>query len=127
MTDIQAAIGREQLKQFKDFKKKRDLIFSTYKSSGLDLLDSDDDKYTPIRYRAVLKTKQPIKLINQLNNNGIKSIVPIEKDELLGKPENYINAKELSENTVSIPIYPSLDLGGVNKICDTVSRFEGIA
>ena len=127
MTDIQAAIGREQLKQFKKFREKRELIFLTYKSAGLKLLDAEDDKHTPIRYRAVLKTGKPNEIIEQLNNENIRAIIPIEKDELLGEPNNYINAEKLSENTVSIPIYPSLDMGVVNKICETVSRFEGIA
>ena len=124
MTDIQAAIGREQLKQFKDFRAKRDLIFSIYKSSGIDILDSDDDKYTPIRYRAVLKTNSQNKIIDQLKENGIGSIVPIEKDELLDNPDNYVNAMNLSESTISLPIYPSLDMRDANKIHDIVAQLE---
>jgi perosamine synthetase len=124
MTDIQAAIGREQLKQFKDFRAKRDLIFSIYKSSGIDIIDSDDDKYTPIRYRAVLKTNYQNKIIDQLKENGIGSIVPIEKDELLDNPDNYVNAMSLSESTISLPIYPSLDMRDANKIHDIVAQVE---
>jgi len=124
MTDIQAAIGREQLKQFKDFKEKRDSIFLAYKSAGLELLDGDDDKHTPVRYRAVLKTGQPNEIIKQLNNHKIKAIIPIEKDELLNNPDNYINAKKLSENTVSLPIYPNLDVNVINKISNTVMQVE---
>jgi len=45
MTDIQAAIGREQLKQFGIFREKRESIFMSYKDAGLDMLDSQDSAY----------------------------------------------------------------------------------
>ena len=79
-----------------------------------------------MRYRAVINTKQPDRIINQLEMNGIRAIVPIEKDELLDNPNNYINAKQLSEQTVSLPIYPNLEQSVVNKICRIVSKIESI-
>ena len=121
MTDIQAAIGREQLKQFKEFRENRELIFSVYKSLGLDLLDSKDDKYTPVRYRAVLKTRKPNIIIEQLEKNGVKTIVPIEKSELLEDLDMYVHAIKLASNTVSLPIYPSLDKSDLSKLTAVIN------
>ena len=63
ITDLQAAIGREQLKKLPDFLKKRDEIFNVYKNAGLDMLDVDDKAIQPVRYRAIIKTKDPIEII----------------------------------------------------------------
>jgi|APSaa5957512535_1039671.scaffolds.fasta_scaffold23181_1 perosamine synthetase len=126
MTDIQASIGREQLKQFNIFRERRESIFMNYKAAGLDLLESKNISHSIVRYRAVINTKQPDRIINQLEMNGIRAIVPIEKDELLDNPNNYINAKQLSEQTVSLPIYPNLEQSVVNKICRIVSKIESI-
>jgi perosamine synthetase len=125
MTDIQAAIGREQLQQFSEFKEARDFIFSLYNSAGLDLLSADDSVYKPVRYRAVLRTPNPTKVIRELKKNKIKSIVPIDKSELLGGSADFNNAKALSESTVSLPIYPGLDLSVINRVVSCIHKVDG--
>ena len=111
MTDLQAAIGRVQLKKLPSFLKRREEIFQYYKKSGLDLLDIDDELrgiLEPVRYRAILKTKNPRKLVNSLESVGVQSIIPTEDWELLGQREFLSNALKFSHETISIPIYPSL-------------------
>ena len=76
MTDLQAAIGRVQLKKLPYFLKRREEIFQYYKKSGLDLLDIDDELrgiLEPVRYRAILKTKNPLEECIHifLKNTGI--------------------------------------------------------
>jgi perosamine synthetase len=110
-TDLQAAIGREQLKKLPMFLKKREKIFQKYKKSGFDLIDidkKDKNHLYPVRYRAVLLTNKPKSVIKSLEKSGVKSIVPIMDWELLGFKSNFPNALELSKKTVSLPIYPSL-------------------
>lgn len=124
MTDIQAAIGREQLKQFSDFKKRRENIFESYLECGLDMLDSNSIKSNPVRYRAILKTKNPVKIIDELNKIGVQSIIPIEQNELLSDSSKYINANFLTKNTVSLPVYPSMNLSFVKKISKCILRFS---
>jgi len=123
MTDIQAAIGREQLKQFNKFKERREEIFSLYKDAGLSMIDCDNDLSLPVRYRAVLKTTKPKQMIDHMKKKGITAIVPIEKSELLSNPDNYRNANVLSESTVSLPIYPNLEHHDVDKIKKCVMQF----
>jgi perosamine synthetase len=110
MTDLQAAIGRAQLKRLPEFLERREEIFRRYQKAGLDLLDAKG----AVRYRAVLKTDKPAKVLAALHAAGIKAIVPVEDWELLGDPKSYPNAAKLSRTTVSLPCYPSLSDGDVD-------------
>lgn len=110
MTDLQAAIGREQLKKLPDFLSRREEIFERYKKAGLELLDVDlnKDEITPVRYRAILKTTNPKKVIDSLASVGVTAIIPIEEWELLENSDSFPNSISFSNNLVSLPIYPSL-------------------
>ena len=118
MTDLQAAIGREQLRKLPDLLNRREEIFKMYKGAGLDLLDveEDRDRLIPIRYRAVFKADYPKEIIEKLSKNHIKAIVPIEDWELLGDSSQFPNALQMTKQTVSIPCYPSLTNMGVDKV-----------
>jgi len=111
MTDLQAAIGREQLKKLPGFLKRREEIFQYYKKNGLDLLDVSEEQRSflqPVRFRAIIKTSDPNKIIQTLDSIDVKAIVPTEDWELLGPQNSFPNGLKLSHETVSIPIYPSL-------------------
>jgi perosamine synthetase len=107
MTDLQAAIGREQLKKVSSFIKRRAEIFELYRRAGLDLIDVPQQG-EPVRYRTVFRTKNPRSVIDALARNGIKAIVPVEEWELLADSVEFPNAEYLSQNTVSLPTYPLL-------------------
>ena len=111
MTDLQAAIGRVQLKKLPNFIRRREEIFQYYKKAGLDLLDVDEkysDIIEPVRYRAILKTNSPQELIKSLNKVGVTSIIPTEDWEILGELDLLPNSLKFSRETISLPIYPSL-------------------
>lgn len=111
MTDLQAAIGREQLKKLPSFLDRRSQIYNSYKESGIELLDiaaTDEKTIKPVRYRAVALTEYPQKMIASLFNAGVKVIVPIEDWELLGVGSLFPNSLALTKSTVSLPVYPSL-------------------
>lgn len=122
MTDLQAAIGREQLKKFPGFLERREEIFGMYKRAGLKLLDSIGKDFIPVRYRAALLTPSPRKIIDSLSKAGVKAIVPVEDWELLGVPEKFPSALQLTKETVSLPVYPSLDNDDVKKIISVVKK-----
>jgi perosamine synthetase len=123
MTEIQAAIGREQLKKLPKFLERREEIFQKYKKAGLELLDVEKNQnhLSPVRYRAVIKTEEPNKIIKSLESVGVKAIVPTEDWELLGKHELLPNAVELSRKTVSLPIYPTLTDEEIDIILSVIS------
>jgi perosamine synthetase len=125
MTDLQAAIGRAQLAKLPFFIERRADIYSRYSAVGCDLLDIPKDHvdFEPVRYRAVMRTERPREIIRALANQGITAIVPIEDWELAGKDEGrFPNAMNLTRNTVSLPVYPSLTDREVETIIACVGR-----
>jgi perosamine synthetase len=108
MTDLQAAIGREQLKKLPAFLAKRREIYAAYREAGLDLLDAAGPGLEPVRFRAVMRHPDPARVIAALEAAGIRAIVPLEEWELLGDADAYPNARDLCRSTLSLPLYPSL-------------------
>ena len=106
MTDLQAAIGRAQLKKLPQFLSRRAELFQIYKDAGLPLLDlpQSSTMLDPVRYRAVVRTTAPQEMLRILAKNGIKGIVPIEDWELLGEGSAYPKALHLTKTTVSLPL-----------------------
>ncbi len=125
MTDIQAAIGREQLKKLPAFLKRRSEIFEMYCEAGLDLLDVESSKkhfIKPVRFRAIMRTKNPKKIVKILDSHKIRSTILIDSTDLLGNPDDFPNAKKLSEETVSLPIFPSLSDDDTQKIISIIKN-----
>jgi perosamine synthetase len=120
MTDVQASIGRVQLKQLPIFLERRQEIFTMYKESGLDLIESKNN--TSVYYRAVIRVNNPVKIKGKLLKQGIKTIIPIEDWELLDNSSEYKNAYNLTQTTLSLPIYPSLKNKEIMKIIDEISK-----
>ena len=126
MTDLQAAIGHEQLRKLPYFLERRSEIFDIYKSAGLKVLDiggtEDDGHLVPVRYRSVMLTDSPGKIIDLLDGSGIKAIIPIEDWELLDHSDAFSSALKLTRNTVSLPTYPLLSNEDADRILDALVR-----
>jgi perosamine synthetase len=124
MTDLQAAIGRVQLKKLPMFLQRREEIFQQYQSVGLPMLDVTDLRLEPVRFRGVLKTTSPTSLLAALVEQGIRAIVPLEEWEILGNPQNFPNAQRLARSTVSLPLYPTLSKQEVAHIVSTLMQWQ---
>ncbi|EKE02082.1 MAG: hypothetical protein ACD_20C00429G0019 [uncultured bacterium] len=122
MTDLQAAIGLEQLNKLPFFLKRREEIFLKYKEAGIDLIEEKNKDVIAVRYRAIVASDNPLKLIDSLKDADIKSIIPVEDWELLGDKDLFPNAYKLTQRTVSIPLYPSLTDDNVDKIISKVLK-----
>ena len=68
----------------------------------------DHDRLKPVRYRAIVKTNNPEKIMKSLKMAEVETIIPTEDWELLGSSSSFPNGLKLSHETVSLPIYPSL-------------------
>ena len=124
MTDIQASIGRVQLARMPEFLHLRENVFEIYKNAGLPMLEGDKDSdVAAVRYRAVMRCSEPEALINTLEAQGIRAIVPIEEWELLESSEVHDNAKALARSTVSLPIYPSLSVQDAKRIAQVAGAY----
>ena len=119
MTDVQASIGRVQLKKLPDFIARRQKIFSMYKEAGFDLIESKNN--SSVHYRAVIRVNNPVEIKEKLLEQGVKVIIPIEDWELLGDGLEYKNAYNLTQTTLSLPIYPSLTNHEVRNIINLLN------
>ncbi|WP_438311960.1 DegT/DnrJ/EryC1/StrS family aminotransferase [Sporosarcina sp. FA9] len=119
MTDIQAAIGRAQLKKLPMFLERRAEVYNQYKKAGFQILDSKEG-VQPVRFRAILRTEKQLELIKALSLKNISATIPIQTDELLSSNIQFPNALFWTENTVSLPIYPSLTDVEVKRIIQVV-------
>jgi perosamine synthetase len=123
MTDLQAAIGRVQLGKLPLFMAQREQIFAIYRAAGLDLLDSTTVTNQPVRYRAVMRCDDPMGVIQALDEENIRGIVPVEERELLNTPSLYSVALNLTHTTVSLPCYPALHEKEALRIAQRVKEF----
>ena len=126
MTDLQAAVGRTQLKRLNEFISIREKLFSRYLSCGINLIGKEfniSNKIMPVRYRAVHLTRKPKKIIRYLYNRGIKSIIPVNDWELLADKRHAPNAHKISKRTISLPLYPLLKLKDITTISDAVNNY----
>jgi perosamine synthetase len=121
MTDLQAAIGRVQLRKLPGFVARRDEIFARYRAAGFNLLD-EKTRGVPVRYRSIVRTESPRAIIDKLAQYDIKAIVPVEDWELLGAAEQYPNATALTRTTVSLPTYPLLSDEELSRILDVLNE-----
>jgi len=122
LTDLQAAIGRVQLKKLPNFLKRRQEIFDMYKNAGLEILDSENSESKPVRYRAILKTQKSVEIREALLKKDIKTIIPLEDWELLGKGSDFPNALAFTRTSLSLPVYPSLSNSQVNYIIQNIQE-----
>ena len=121
MTEIQAAICLKQLEKIEKFIEKREVIFEVYQQTGLNLLSSYKRKYG-VKYRAVILNDNAISIKKYLQGKNIKTIIPIEYDELLDKSLEMSNAIDFSKKTLSLPIYPRLKIHQAKFIAKEVKK-----
>jgi len=123
LTDLQAAIGREQLKKMPDFLSQRENIFNAYHDAGLSLLGNLLIDKKSSYYRAVMRSTDPEGLIHKLAKSGVIAIVPINEYELLDTPSLYPAAQHLCRSTLSLPCYPLLPTEDAHSIARTIKEF----
>lgn len=121
MTEMQATVGRVQLKKLPQYIERRKEIYKLYSESNLPILPINDMYgIEPVPYRAILETPRIMEVIKKLEENNIRSINPLEERELLGDFNNSYEAYKWTQKTVSLPIYPSLTDEEVLKIINVL-------
>jgi perosamine synthetase len=121
MTDIQAAIGQVQLKQLPQFIERRREIAALYNKefSSLNItLPRESDHIKAIYFRYVIrKADHMLQTMEKLNKKGIGAKRPVFKplNHYL-KLANFPNTDRAFEQSISIPLYPSLNDNDIKKI-----------
>jgi perosamine synthetase len=116
MTDLQAAIGRAQLRKLPGFLERREAIWRRYRAAGAVLLDGETPGARPVRFRAVVRTRSAVRWRQQLERAGVQTIIPVTAAELLAPASVLPNAHGLARETVSLPIHPGLSDQDVDRI-----------
>lgn len=131
MTDMQAALGLNQLKRLGKFIQKRREIAGRYNSyfSELEIqLPFVGEGRKPIFYRYVIRVKTDVeKTLMALRRKGIvcKRPVYLPLHRYLGL-DDFPNASQVWKSAISVPLYPSLSEEEIERIIQGVSEvFSG--
>jgi perosamine synthetase len=123
MTDLQAAIGRAQLEQVEAFIERRAEIQLRYRESGISLwFGNPGTGIQPNCYRAIAEHRDPNAAIEQLGQDGVRAIVPIQDWELIEDAERFPRAAAVSRRTISLPTYPSMSAADIQKVIQAASK-----
>lgn len=129
MTDIQGAIGIEQIKKLPDFISKRRRIAEYYNRAlnGLPVkLPLTSPEIEGICYRYVICSDRAQELIGFLRSNGIRAAKPVFRPlHELAMPQkgSYPVTDNVWRDSVSLPIYPKLSDAEVEDIARLTRRF----
>lgn len=131
MTDIAASIGNVQFEKLNSFIERRKYIASCY----INVLEKKNISYWPKRqnsnvnhFRFVIQldsTARRDRVRKQFFKKGILTIVPISHFELLHvllkqNKHNFPKAENLTNTSLSLPIYPSLTDAGVERVIEAL-------
>lgn len=136
LDEIQAAILNVKLKYLERENSKRRKIAQRYikNLSKLPINIVTDDLPNSNFHLFVIRTKKRDKLQQFLAKNGIETLIhyptiipnqPIFAN--LYKKQNFINAKNLSSEVLSLPCHPNLTLNEVDTVCEKISQFFHLA
>ena len=136
MTDFQAALGYQQIKNYKENLKKRVQIakryiknFSGFEKEILFPKFSKNNSY--FIFQVFFKNKRD-KILNILKSKNIGVSIhyatPLPKMTYYKKRYNYkrnsfLNADIYGNSNISLPVYPELKMKEVDFICDTIIKF----
>lgn len=134
VSDFQALLLYEQLKNLNKFRSFRKSIFKKYKSSLSKNVNifSEFDLSKDIVYRAVLifqSQKKRNSFLQYMRKKKIECIIPIMNYELLHNylkknKKGYKNSELISKLTLSIPMHHNLTDNNVSYICKTIKNFQ---
>lgn len=139
LNTVNAAIGRVQLRRLDEWDRKRQEVAEKYYSR---LKDVEEVKLPPrksadalpVYHLYVIQAKQRNKLKEWLEAAGVQCAVhypiaiplqPAYRDRYGFSPGRFPVAEKLSENALSLPMFPDLQESQVAYICEKIAEFYG--
>jgi dTDP-4-amino-4,6-dideoxygalactose transaminase len=123
MTDVQAALGRVQIRRLPGFLERRKEIALQYNAdlAGLPLCLPDPNGHVFFRY--VVETDRQTALIDFLKNAGVEAKRPVYRPAHHYLGGDFPNSQRAHEKCVSLPLYPSMTDADIRCVVETVQRF----
>lgn len=140
LTDIAAALGIHQLRKSEDFWKERQRVAKLYDAELADIpgivkpAEKEDRKHSwhlyiirVIEDQAGIHRNEFIEALKEKNIGSSVHYIPLHmhpyyRDRYDYEPEDFPVARELSEQVVTLPLYPLLTDDQVKYICDSVKE-----
>ncbi len=130
-SDIQAAIGLDQLEHLDELQNYRKKIWDTYQSEFSDIdwiitpLDANKgDQHSYFTYS--IRVPKRDEFAHYLMNNGIYTTLryhPLHLNELYKSKKFLPNCIRLNEEAISIPLHPNLSENDIDKIIRDIKAF----
>jgi perosamine synthetase len=134
MTDLQAALGRSQLRRFDAMLARRAETAAIYRRALPASIRTQEPRRgaQPNHFRFVVRLRQVEGAGARFAAAGIDTIVPTEPWELLHRQlglavEKYPRAEHVAATTLSVPIYPSLSDEGRQRVAAVLATLEDLA
>jgi dTDP-4-amino-4,6-dideoxygalactose transaminase len=132
--EIQAAVGRQQLKRLEGFNESRRQIARWYSDGlkGLPMITPKvQDWAEPVFHLYVIQTSKRDSLATYLKERGIQTGIhyPVPchlqpaVQNTLGPQPNLERTEEAAKKILSLPIYPELEKEKVDFVCATIKEF----
>lgn len=123
MTDLQAAIGRVQLRRLPAFLERRRRIAAAYNEAFADLPLRLPDLSDHACFRYVVATPRRAALEAHLKKCGIEAKRPVYRPAHHYLGGVYPNAERAHEEILSLPLYPALIDAEIGHVIESVRRF----
>jgi dTDP-4-amino-4,6-dideoxygalactose transaminase len=127
MGDLPAASAAVQIGRISEFRGRRAAIAARYDAAFADLplgRPSAPPDSRPIAYRYLVRAPRAARLIEDLNRSGIMARRPVFRPlhRLLGLEEPFPETDRAHAELVSLPIYPAMTDGEVDRVVAEVRR-----
>jgi perosamine synthetase len=123
MTDMQAALGRAQLRRLSEFIERRREIAARYDDAFSELPLAPPTGVDHVYFRYVVRLSDRDALMKHLHDGGVDAKRPVHKplhDYFGGM---FPKSERAHFEALSLPIYPSLVEDQVDRVIDSVHRF----
>ncbi len=134
ITDMQCAVGVAQLKKFEKINQIKQNNFNLYVELLKDVKEisfvkvQEYTNFIPFRVNVLVEKQQ--ELINYMENNGIQTrgfFYPLHKQPCFSyldyKKEDFPISNQLSNEGLSLPIFPDLTKTQIELVCKTIINF----